>query len=567
MHFSHSPAKLLLLFTSLAFVIGGAALFLGLREWRYHQLQEEAGTAVRAGDFDQAALSLLVLEQRYGVDASWLRLKGDLLQAQGDPEVVELRRRLLEMEGTSENRLAYGVALVSFDQMDRARLLLDGWPKADRQDAPYLNLRGILHFIDGDWAAAHEIFQALHTKADDNIFFAYNLAAIGLRLEDPDREQAGIRLLERLRQGNGLPGQSERILLEAAGALGRSDWLDRVDLWIGDLEDPTRLQMELDTLDTRRLLGSLTPDQLQQAKVRAERSLLAYRALASWLLETGHTGALLSWVREWDDAVLDDPVASMLAVEGLDRAEAYHELYSLLRDRFWPGREFMRYAFLAQAEDHLMSENRTAANPWWGRAIQHAVKTPQAFYELARQLTRWDQQTILERLLAASPEGIRGQPAFQNLELTLLEAQGRTRELLERFQAKLAAEPDNVVLKNNVAALGLLLDPGNAEYRQMADANFRRVPDHPDLAATWALSHIDSDPAGVKERLEPLLDRFPNHEGLLLYFGEAHRLLGEINPVAARYSDLAASDTLFPEERLRLEQWSGSARQASSRVR
>ena len=367
-----------------------------------------------------------------------------------------------------------------------------------------------------------------------------------------------LELLERLRSEGTIEGQAERILLEVAESAGRIDWLDRAEGWIAKLPDPLRLQLELDSLDQRSRMGILSEARMDQIMSAATRDGEALRAVANWMLASRLDSLLLDWVETWEAPLLNDPRNAQIAIRVLDRKEAYAKVYSLLRDQVWPDKEYMRYAFLAHAEDHLMADNRTVANPWWDRAIQHAAEWPNRFPNLALQFQQWEQWDMLERLLSKASDPVRKSPAFDRFEFTVLEKQGKTQELLARFEEKLEQFPENPVLKNNVAALGILVNPEHPQYHELAGTNFEQFPGNPDVAATWASSRVDVEPARVRQTLEPLLKRFPTHPGLIFYFGEAHRVEGLENPMLPFCEELIASERLFPEELQRLQEWKGT---------
>lgn len=114
--------------TSLSLLIialGGALFFYQIREWRHQELIVETRQALLAQNWKEAKFLLGVLRQRHPQEEVTSKLSGDFFLYQNDPVALAHRRHLAKQFPTPENRLAYGLTLLHFQQWKLADEFLE----------------------------------------------------------------------------------------------------------------------------------------------------------------------------------------------------------------------------------------------------------------------------------------------------------------------------------------------------------------------------------------------------------------------------------------------------------
>lgn len=553
---SNNSAKFLkvVLIVGIALVASGSLLW-AWREQRRERLFLEVRAALVEAQFEEAAMGLAVLDQRYGVSEPLLRLQAEFFLARGQGKLaLDALEELFEAYPTEANRSAYALGSLARGEVEKAEELLRDWPPGTRHTEPYLNLAASLAFARNDLEAARERFASLYKQSPENPHYAINLASLELRIGGPAREQWALEVLKRLSLAGDLPGRPEQVLLEAGASRARLEWVELAETRIRKQSGEAAFRLALTALDSRRIHGWEAKEALAAVKVLANtapRRIL----LADWMLENGCHRELIEWLDGLPREFLKNPDLGTRWVAALEATDHQERIFEFLGGVAWPGREPIRHGYLARAIETMSASEASVARLWWRRAREGALEKPALIEPYLRFLFRRQEWEQIIKLLEQAPASFREAPTNRQAYLAALEGLGKTQPLFRETVRLWEADPDNVALRNNAAALGLLLGLREDEFIRLANENFDRHPDHPDLAATWALAHVDRDPAMVLERLEPLVRRHPRHDGLALYFGEAHRRLGKANPLEMRLHELLVSPSLFPEEKQRLESW------------
>ena len=129
-------------------------------------------------------------------------------------------------------------------------------------------------------------------------------------------------------------------------------------------------------------------------------------------------------------------------------------------------------------------------------------------------------------------------------------AAGNTRGLNKVYRARLAANPTDLVLKNNVAGTSLVLKTGSSQAHQFAREIYEAEPGNPTLASTYAYSlHVQGKTAEGLAALQKLDHASCAKPPVVLYYGVLLWASGKTKE-AAPYLRLATAGTeLLPEEK------------------
>src|SRR5438046_6728396 len=96
-------------------------------------------------------------------------------------EIAHLRPRAVD------SQLNLASAALRFGQLDAARKALESVPKENRESASYHVVAGWLARAQGDEASQERHFAAALEKEPDNETCQYNLAAVRIKLPDPQK--------------------------------------------------------------------------------------------------------------------------------------------------------------------------------------------------------------------------------------------------------------------------------------------------------------------------------------------------------------------------------------------
>src|SRR5207245_10639857 len=139
----------------------------------------------------------------------------------------------------------------------------------------------------------------------------------------------------------------------------------------------------------------------------------------------------------------------------------------------------------------------------------------------------------------------------------ILLASGRTRSLMVLYSQQVRTNPSDLVAKNNLAMLALLLNAQEFRPHHLAREVYQRAPTNANYASTYGFSlHVQNRSAEalkVFERLRPKQLEEPSVAG---YYGMVLQATGN-SQRAKKYLELAGKAPLLPEERKLLERVRG----------
>ncbi len=544
-----------LLTTAIILGLGLPALVFGLREARYHQLVEEAQDALTYGDEAGFRLAMTILDQRYGLRRDVMRLEGDYLAAQGSADSIRWRKSLYEEFPGSDTRLAYGITLLQFNQLDEGFRLLNEWDLSEAEDPNYLRLAGSLHFAQGNFTLALNSFQKLHQMDPDNPHHHINLCALKLRIGSIQEIEDSIRTLKDFQQRGVLRGMPAKVLLEAGIDQAQGGWIDMAERWIwSDPYSPVGIKRKC--LLAFRDFGIVGWEpQLDRMITIASMGAETRLDMLQWMTVSQLHAEAFAWMQKLDSRLLQDPELSKVYAELLLQHRNFKALLTHLKSVDWTIEEYLRYAYLAHATEQLRGRPYTQSNRLWDRAFEKATLVPRATMQLADRLESWENwkalQDLIEEQHRADPESL----YWQNRQLHIFQVTQQTDRLFEAFENLYRQSPENLIYANNYAALGLLLGRDQNIVTAIAQRNYQASPGQPDIVTTYVLTLMEHQPEEALIIIRPLLGKFPQHHGLILYYGECLRRSGKTNTVIHYYDTLLSSQQLMPEEKAFLAEW------------
>ena len=268
--------------------------------------------------------------------------------------------------------------------------------------------------------------------------------------------------------------------------------------------------------------------------------------LSAWLVTNGRAETALDWLRSLPAGIRTQqpvPLAlgdCLLAIGDWDAAERY------LRVQSWGEFEYLRLAF--RSEVARQRQQFVPADNYWREAVREAGERLGALTDLAALARDWRLNKERSDLLWFITEKFpRQRWTLRELDEFYLETKN-VRGLSRVYQAQLAYQPKDVILRNNLASVRLLLDQHVPEAVEVARELYERFPDNPVIASTQAFALYKqgraADGIAVLAKLRPEFQKSPS---VAAYYAVLLAATGETNH-AREFAAAARTGDLFPEE-------------------
>jgi predicted Zn-dependent protease len=544
-----------LLLLSLPLVAGllAALWFFGpplYRQQKVARFQRQAEQALAAQNYRAAWLSAQQTVRLSPTNVVAYRILVDIAGQVQSPAELDLRRRLAELEPTLDNRLLlaatslrgqrppYPVAAQIIEELAATASNSPAYRVLAAQLALKLNQLEI--------AAGH--FQQAATIEPTNRLHELNLAVLRLGSSNTTTVASARKTLEVLADD------------PAHGALALS-WLVSDSLRRRDLATATVCSELLlahpkaaltDRLQHLDILWE-TPGQpftnyLTNLQRQAVTNAGQVFQVSTWLLNHGLAPAALSWLQSLPEALRTQqpvPVAladALLAVPDWAGAERF----LTVGGPAWGESEYLRLAFWSEVARQL--KQTVAAESRWRDAVRDAGDRLGALTDLSNLARDWklsrERADLLWQIVERFP---RQRWALRELDALYQQAKD-LRGLSRVYQRLLAYQPQDIMLRNNLAAANLLLNQRVPEASEAAKVLYDALPENPVLASTYAFAlHKQGrtrDGLAVLAKLKP---EFLNSPGVAVYYAVLLDAVGE-KPAALPYAAAARRGDLLPEE-------------------
>jgi hypothetical protein len=280
------------------------------------------------------------------------------------------------------------------------------------------------------------------------------------------------------------------------------------------------------------------------------------QALVAWLLERKMADEANRWLESLPaEGRSAEKILMARADVALVRGN-WSGLVTMLKDAKWKEMDFLRRAMLSRAYRELKQPNASEAE--WRGATQDAVEQPGSAAALARLAGVWgwrhEQDELLWTIVQRFPRERWALEMLQQQYTARMDTRG-----LQRVYSTIAGfNPRDLVAKNNLAAISLLLNSQLSRAHQIAREIYTANPTNEIFASTYAWSmHVQGKSAEALQTMEKLAPRHLEDPNIALYYGAL--LATNRQPQKAKlYLDIAARATLLPEEKALLQSVSGS---------
>ena len=513
------------------------------RQFAIHYAHE----ALAKKDFAAAAswgVGLLRVDPR---NAATVRLIADIEEAQGLPDVLKWRARVVQFEpGNVDNYYAWAKSALAAGNLDVVLYVLQKVPPQVQQNsAPY-------HELMAAWAAATRKFDLADSHFSQaariepkNPAHAVNLATLRLQSANPDIAANARQELERFTEDPAMRLQALRALL---GDAVRKNELERILILRKKLLSVANHELGDDLLCLHVIQGTAEfSAELARIESAAAGNFLKVVQVADWMTAHKLTAEALRWLNDQPRTAGDLIPVQMSTADAHMACADWNGLIKFLANKNWKHLDFMRKAMILRAERE--TNMKTYATGWEKLAASLNERGEDSL--LLGQLVHgwgWKDEATGLFWSAAQKNGPARRLALRNLWIQYA-AIGDTAGLLRVAQNFYKDKPDELTAKNNFAFLSLLLGVNQAAATRLAGEVAVSSPPLPAAVCTYAYSlHL----AGKKVESLSVMQRLSEEElkqpGIALYYALVLYANGQKDS-ASKYASLVVKDRLLPEEK------------------
>jgi Tfp pilus assembly protein PilF len=539
------------------FALGLIVLTIGpklVSAWQESRWLRRAETNLKQGNFsaaNEAARQALAINRD---SLSACEILAETTEKQNRAETVGWRAQIARLRPRdTANQLNLASAALRFGQLDTARKALESVPKENRESASYHVVAGWLARAQGDEASQERHFAAALEKEPHNETYQYNLAAVRIKLPDPQRQAQARETLERLAKSAPFRVGSLRALLN--DAIQRSN-LEAADRFAQELQLSPQVTFSDDLLCLdfyKKLDQKKLATLLEKVKSLAAREPDDLAALMGWMNANGMSADVLRWMEKLPPEKTATPPPAIEVADAFSAQKNWSRLRRWTKGGDWGDFEYLRLAYQAYARQQSKQEGAEAETVWHN-AERACAENPEREIRLARLASKWKLPAQAEQLwLRVAHDPLSRREALDSL-FAIYRASNDLPNLYLTAMRLHETSPDEPLISAEYARLSLLLDRNRDEGRRVAKEAFDQAPTEPPCAVTQALflnsdGHA-ADGIAILQKLPPEKLHDPR---LALYL--AVLLLNDGKPEAAReFIDEANSGFVFPEEKKLLEE-------------
>jgi len=480
----------IVLLAAVFFVTYGSKLY---DNWRDRRLLEEATTLLRDQQFSKAAQLAQQVASRHPDSLAALSILAETAERQNVEEAVAWRERMARLlPRDPDSQLNFASAALRFGKLDLARQALNRVPASDRDGAAYHVVAGWLARAEGNFAEQEEQFAAAVEKEPNNDLYQFNLAALQIRSKDAEKSENARDTLERLITLARYRTGSLRALLndavqrnDRAAADSFAQQLQMSpEVTFGDYLLCLNFYQKLDEKKFRRVLEKVKPF--------AARNPSDLALLIEWMNQNELAGDVVKWVDKLPPAQLTSPPACVAVADAYATVKNWSRLKRWTRTGNWGDAEYLRLAYSAIAERHLVSSNasrtKSEFETLWQSAAELAKDVPDHEVTLARLATKSQLANQAEELWSRVEEN----PAMRREALDNLRQLYRGKNEMAKLYAVLQrlheSSPNEPPITADLARLGLNLGENIESSHQLAKEAYDRAPNEINCAVTYAFS-------------------------------------------------------------------------------
>ncbi len=527
----------------------------GWNRWHKNRLLTEATTRLGQNDIGAAEARA---QEALAIDPNSLiaaRILAETTEKESEAETVAWRAQIARLDPGLESELNLASAALRFGQLDVARDALNRVAPNEREKASYHVVAGWLSRAQGNVAEEERHFAAAVAQEPVNDVYQFNLAVLQVLAPDPGKSTAARNQLERLSKTPQFRTEALRALLDHALRQNQSEAANELAQQL-QMSPQVTFADYLLCLDLYRKLNPKKFDALlDKVKPVAARNAHDLAQLIHWMNKNDLAGSALKWSEKLPPELTSHPPAVSAVAASLVLNTNWSRLKRWTRSGSWGDEEYLRFAYQAYAAHQA---RRAAADAefdaFWKSADEAAESNPERELALARLASQWNLQSQAEALWSRVAKA----PAARREALDALYAIYRATNDLPNLrltaQRLHESSPEEVGLAINAARLALLLDRNTADGRNLARKVYKKSPNDPAAAVTYAFALYGTGRTGeglaILTKLPPAQLQDPHLSAYAALLLDDDNQLEAANHAVAR----ARAGSIFPEEKQLLEE-------------
>ena len=465
----------------------GSKLYLG---WHESRLLKRAGAMLEENDFVTANRLARQVLARHRDSLPAFYILAEATEKQNSEETVSWRAQIARLQPDNiDSQLNLASAALRFGQIDLARKTLERVAPRAQDQAAFHIVAGWLARAEGNLAEQEQQFDIAVNKDPKNDLYKFNLAALQIRSQDPEKSARARANLERLTQVTQFRTGALRALLN--DAVDRND-LQNADRFAQQLQMSPQVSFGdyLLCLNFYRKLDAKKFEALlEKVKPVAVRNPGDLGLLMDWMNENGLASEVVKWMDKLPAATTAKPPPAIAIAAAFAEQKNWSRLRRWTRSESWAEEDYLRLAYQGFAARQSRQSSADAEfDTLWRAALHAAADRPEREINLARLASKWNLPIESEELwsrLSHTPANRR--EALDSL-YRLYRGKNELKKVYDVLQRLHEASPNEIGITTNLARVGLNIDQNTKQAQQLAKQAYERAPDDVNCAVTYAFS-------------------------------------------------------------------------------
>src|SRR5438128_2786033 len=349
------PARLTLFAAAfLVVILLGVALFgygPGLyRDWHQNRLLHLAASMLQEKKFNDATQTAREVVKLDPDSLPAYYILAEAAEKQNLEEAISWRTRIARLlPKDADSQLNLASAALRFGKLDLARKAVDQVTPSDRDRAAFHVVAGWLARAEGNFAEQEEQFAAAVRREPGNDLYQFNLAALQIQSNDPQKSTRSRDTLDRLSKLAPFRSGALRALLNDAVARDDSTAADNFaqqfqmsqEVTFGDYLLCLNFYRKLDEKKFRPLLDRVKPF--------AARNPSDLAALMDCMNSNGFAGEIFKCIEKLTGDKISSPPVSITVAGAYAEVNNWSRLKRWTLGGSWGGTEYLRLAYQAIA--------------------------------------------------------------------------------------------------------------------------------------------------------------------------------------------------------------------------
>lgn len=520
--------------------------------WKERRSLKQAQEFFTQKDYRNATLAArqALAANASSVEAS--RLLANLTEILRSPTALDWRQRVVDLQPDFTNRLQLARTAILQGNYSRAAQALRAVALTNQNHTAFHQMAAMVAIGLNNLGLAEQHLSEAARLDPENKRIQLNRAIIHLQAKDQVLVDGALQTLQQLYDE---PAYRKDALRHLALAASRNKDFAKAQAFTQELQADAGATLEDRLLHLTVLKEGGSTNfgaYLAEMEGALAKSPEQVNALTAWLLSNRMTDEAARWLESLpDEARSQRPVALALA-DVLTARKDWAALQALLQDVSWGNLDFVRLALLSRAAREERQDFASQAS--WRAALKAAPEGPKPLAALASMAQAWGWEREREELLWLIIQRFPGERWVMQSLNQMYAASGNTRGLHKLYSTQASFDANDLIAKNNLAALSLLLNLQTAKAHELARDAYTKAPSNAVIASTYAYSlHVQGKTREGLTALEALPPAQLEQPNIAAYYGVLLAAEGKTEQ-ARKFLDLAANERLLPEEKAMIEQ-------------